>query len=183
MIRYGPGQVYVDGKLVGEAVSVTMNTHGPCPDRGACHHRCEAPVCYRVVAAGPVSGYYPDDVWPHQVRMEHDPAYPGTFVAVATELQLAVREFGRQIAIALEPVVDFVLSLPELLGLSDRVVERYAVEVLGTTEADVRDVHRREGGYEVRLWNYRRLWVDEDALHAWAEDRALDPRQLLELDR
>lgn len=34
-----------------------------CPDGGYCHHDCEA-GCYRVRAAGPLTGAFPGDKWP-----------------------------------------------------------------------------------------------------------------------
>lgn len=38
-----------------------------CPDAGTCHHRCVS-GCWRVLHAGPLSGVYPDDTWPTNVR-------------------------------------------------------------------------------------------------------------------
>jgi hypothetical protein len=34
-----------------------------CPDGGACHHQCLA-RCFRVQYCGPLSGIYPNDLWP-----------------------------------------------------------------------------------------------------------------------
>lgn len=46
-----------------------------CPDGGYCHHACglegHTEGCFRVIFAGPLSGVYPDDVWPKQVREEN----------------------------------------------------------------------------------------------------------------
>ncbi|GAA1281742.1 hypothetical protein [Saccharothrix xinjiangensis] len=41
-----------------------------CPDDGRCHHGCNV-GCFRVAAAGPLSGVFPGDRWPDQVRAEH----------------------------------------------------------------------------------------------------------------
>lgn len=35
-----------------------------CPDAGTCHHECEPDQCFRVHTCGPLSGVFPDDVWP-----------------------------------------------------------------------------------------------------------------------
>jgi (2Fe-2S) ferredoxin len=40
---------------------------GTCCDGWPCHHGCIT-GCWRVAYAGPVSGVYPDDVWPTAVR-------------------------------------------------------------------------------------------------------------------
>lgn len=47
-------------------------TDRQCPDGGTCHHDC-ARVCFRVTAAGPLSGVFPDDTWPENVVAEHTP--------------------------------------------------------------------------------------------------------------
>jgi hypothetical protein len=39
-----------------------------CPDDGVCHHGCAPGPCFRVKMAGPLSGAYPDDDWPQDVR-------------------------------------------------------------------------------------------------------------------
>jgi hypothetical protein len=42
---------------------------GRCPDGGTCHHQCASPrVCFRVTECGPLSGVYPGDRWPADVR-------------------------------------------------------------------------------------------------------------------
>lgn len=41
-----------------------------CPDGGTCHHTCER-VCFRVDGCGPLSGVYPDDQWPDDVKRQH----------------------------------------------------------------------------------------------------------------
>lgn len=41
-----------------------------CPDDGRCHHLCVT-GCWRVSWAGPLSGTYPDDHWPEEVRTAH----------------------------------------------------------------------------------------------------------------
>jgi hypothetical protein len=38
-----------------------------CPDGGTCHHEC-ATACWRVRWVGPLSGVYPGDRWPAEVR-------------------------------------------------------------------------------------------------------------------
>jgi hypothetical protein len=41
----------------------------PCPDKGACHHSCPlAGPCFRVLYAGPLSGVFPGNEWPAEVR-------------------------------------------------------------------------------------------------------------------
>jgi hypothetical protein len=44
-----------------------------CPDGGACHHGC-ATACFRVRWMGPLSGVYPGDQWPDDVRAAAGPA-------------------------------------------------------------------------------------------------------------
>jgi hypothetical protein len=39
-----------------------------CPDGGTCHHECGRGGCFRIDWAGPLSGVYPGDVWPEEVR-------------------------------------------------------------------------------------------------------------------
>ena len=46
---------------------------GDCPDYGACHHDCGDGPCFRVQYCGPLSGVYPDDEWPVDVKMRHAP--------------------------------------------------------------------------------------------------------------
>lgn len=49
-----------------------------CPDGGYCHgttfaagsEPCEPTACYRVTAAGPLSGVFPDDRWPQDVLVQ-----------------------------------------------------------------------------------------------------------------
>lgn len=42
---------------------------GRCPDGGTCHHQCAArALCFRVTECGPLSGVYPGDRWPADVR-------------------------------------------------------------------------------------------------------------------
>lgn len=41
-----------------------------CPDGGTCHHRC-VERCWRVRNAGPITGTFPGDQWPEDVRREH----------------------------------------------------------------------------------------------------------------
>jgi len=47
-----------------------------CPDGGTCHHECVAyseggDGCFRVARCGPLTGVYPDDRWPDEVRDDH----------------------------------------------------------------------------------------------------------------
>ena len=44
--------------------------HSGCPDGGTCHHSCTS-VCYRVRCCGPLSGTYPGDRWPAEIRVAH----------------------------------------------------------------------------------------------------------------
>ena len=40
-----------------------------CPDEGTCHHWCQpGRPCFRVLCCGPLSGVYPGDAWPQDVR-------------------------------------------------------------------------------------------------------------------
>jgi hypothetical protein len=41
-----------------------------CPDKGACHHWC-GQRCFRVQCCSPLSGVFPDDVWPKAIEDEH----------------------------------------------------------------------------------------------------------------
>jgi hypothetical protein len=41
-----------------------------CPDKGACHHWC-GQLCFRVQCCSPLSGVFPDDVWPKAIEDEH----------------------------------------------------------------------------------------------------------------
>lgn len=43
---------------------------GRCPDGGKCHHGCTT-GCWRVSYCGPLSGVYPGDRWPADVRDAH----------------------------------------------------------------------------------------------------------------
>jgi hypothetical protein len=38
-----------------------------CPDGGTCHHECRA-GCFRATWCGPLSGVFPGDRWPEDVR-------------------------------------------------------------------------------------------------------------------
>lgn len=57
-----------------------MSTPEACEDRGACHHSCPMVTdsegdhgfpCFRVLAAGPLSGVFPDDEWPRTLVQSH----------------------------------------------------------------------------------------------------------------
>lgn len=42
-----------------------------CPDEGTCHHECEgahSSTCFRVQHCEPLSGVFPNDVWPLRLR-------------------------------------------------------------------------------------------------------------------
>lgn len=41
-----------------------------CPDGGTCHHLC-AEACFRVLTCGPLSGSFPGNTWPEEMRAEH----------------------------------------------------------------------------------------------------------------
>lgn len=41
-----------------------------CPDKGFCHHTCEA-ACFRVQYCAPISGVYLHDKWPQTVENRH----------------------------------------------------------------------------------------------------------------
>lgn len=44
-------------------------TRRACPDEGTCHHGCEVGrPCFRVLCCGPLSGVYPRDEWPQDLR-------------------------------------------------------------------------------------------------------------------
>lgn len=54
-------------ELCGRGIARRMR----CPDGGMCHHDCEPGACFRVRGCGPLSGVYPNDEWPEEVRREH----------------------------------------------------------------------------------------------------------------
>jgi (2Fe-2S) ferredoxin len=41
-----------------------------CPDGGTCHHECES-SCLRVCICTPLTGVFPEDVWPEVVKEEN----------------------------------------------------------------------------------------------------------------
>jgi hypothetical protein len=43
-----------------------------CPDDGTCHHECGTGPCWRVNNAGPLSGVFPGDEWPHHARQQEE---------------------------------------------------------------------------------------------------------------
>lgn len=58
-----------------------------CPDGGTCHHECTGP-CFRVQHCAPLSGVYPRDQWPEEVKDgNRDPHLPRT-----DSLQEAIQE-------------------------------------------------------------------------------------------
>ena len=68
-------RLYVDGSswLWKYALDIVASGPGnelPCPDGGVCGHSCQQ-VCFRVRSCGPLSGVYPDDQWPSQIREAH----------------------------------------------------------------------------------------------------------------
>jgi hypothetical protein len=46
-----------------------------CPDGGACHHNC-TDQCFRVRYCKPLSGVYPNDEWPDEVKKAHGTQTP-----------------------------------------------------------------------------------------------------------
>ena len=69
-----------------------MSVPGKCPDGGTCHSvgdEC-ASSCYRVSCCEPLSGVFPGDVWPENVKwaaaMHHDAAVPDAIEAGAQAL-------------------------------------------------------------------------------------------------
>jgi hypothetical protein len=54
------------------SANAEVETKAPrsCPDDGTCHHACDAGPCFRVRACGPLSGVFPDNRWPQEVREE-----------------------------------------------------------------------------------------------------------------
>lgn len=68
-----------------------------CPDGGRCWHTCplveggpegKGAPCWRVTHSGPLSGVFPDDRWPDDVKAEHD-RHPRP--AVSEEIQYTGR--------------------------------------------------------------------------------------------
>lgn len=60
-----------------------------CPDGGTCHHAC-GHACFRVRTSGPLSGVYPGDRWPFEVRaadVEPEPQTAGAYVPRPHELR------------------------------------------------------------------------------------------------
>lgn len=82
--------------------------------------------------------------------------YRRTFEALAAAVNVAAVEIGR-----------ITRELVRFIGPA--ALERYAVECMGVTEADIRSVDYPSG--EVRLWNRRRLYADHEALAEWARSR------------
>lgn len=71
--------VFEDGKtkrVPGVRVDVEVETMASdkqqCPDGGVCHHDCKE-RCFRVETCEPLSGVYPDNVWPAGVRLSPRP--------------------------------------------------------------------------------------------------------------
>jgi hypothetical protein len=52
-----------DAQLAGQA-------DGRCPDGATCHHGCSR-GCFRVRYAGPLTGVYPGDDWPDEIKAAH----------------------------------------------------------------------------------------------------------------
>src|SRR5581483_8743267 len=62
-----PGLTFMD--RVHECYGKPHDARLRCPDRGRCHHSCASVAeCFRVQCCGPLSGVYPGDVWPADVR-------------------------------------------------------------------------------------------------------------------
>ena len=75
MIRNGPAAMpaprVVPSHPAGEPLTTTdLLSHKPdgCPDGGTCGHWCGPGSCFRVTCCGPLSGVYPGDTWPTEVR-------------------------------------------------------------------------------------------------------------------
>ena len=43
-----------------------------CPDNGTCHHGCESGNCFRVGFCGPLSGVFPHNQWPEDLRFDEE---------------------------------------------------------------------------------------------------------------
>lgn len=59
-----------------------------CPDEGMCHHLC-ARSCWRVGTCAPLSGVFPDNLWPAEVIVKHSLTAPQRRV---------LRLLGREVA-------------------------------------------------------------------------------------
>jgi hypothetical protein len=57
-------------RLVAEADAEIAAGPRGCPDGAICHHGCSY-GCFRVAAAGPLTGVYPGDDWPHAIWKTH----------------------------------------------------------------------------------------------------------------
>lgn len=54
------------------AAEVRPGRPGQCPDDGTCHHDCtDREGCFRVRSCGPLSGVYPNDEWPTDIRRQN----------------------------------------------------------------------------------------------------------------
>lgn len=72
---------YCDAFAAGRPTFVAELTQRPaavlpamsCPDGGTCHHLCSqiGGGCFRVAFCGPLSGVYPDNQWPEEVRVQN----------------------------------------------------------------------------------------------------------------
>ena len=60
----------IDHRAHGRCLTCGYPAHRPgCPDDGTCHHDCPTgDECWRVRFAGPLSGVFPGDVWPDEIR-------------------------------------------------------------------------------------------------------------------
>lgn len=79
-VRDKHGDIWTKGAVVWHTpetapfvAEVIVRKWGPlslvCPDGGKCHHACEVNSCFRVQFAGPLSGVFPNDTWPDEVKV------------------------------------------------------------------------------------------------------------------
>ncbi len=59
-----------------------------CPDDGRCWHGCgpAGSGCFRVACCGPLSGVFPDNEWPAEVRAAENPEGSPTTEAMIARL-------------------------------------------------------------------------------------------------
>jgi hypothetical protein len=74
-----PFRVQAIGQIPATSATVVVHdqaSHARCPDDGTCHHECVSGWCFRVSFAAPLSGTYPGNQWPEQVRAEYGQVPP-----------------------------------------------------------------------------------------------------------
>lgn len=57
-------------EITGVPAPIGSQAERGCPDGGTCHHACLR-QCFRVQSCGPLSGVYPDNEWPEDIRRTH----------------------------------------------------------------------------------------------------------------